>query len=62
MIKDLNILKENVLSFGFINGKINNNDEDIKKHIEHYKQTFDVNILNDSYLFIIDILNQIYFK
>ena len=66
MIKDLNILKENIISFGFINGKINNNgdnyNEESKKQIELYKQTFDVNILNDSYLFIIDILNQIYFK
>ena len=66
MIKDLNILKENILSFGFINIKRNINsdmdNEEIKKQIELYKQTFDVIILNDSYLFIVDILNQFYIK
>lgn len=60
MVKDINITKENILSIGFINTKSNISDEEKKNLISLYKKVYDVNILNDSYCYIIKLLNLIY--
>ena len=62
MVKDLNLSKENILSIGFINTKSNINEEEKKNLISLYEKVYDVNILNDSYFDIIELLNLIYFN
>ena len=62
MVNDLNITKENILCIGFINIKNNISEEEKNNLINLYKKVYDVNILNDSYLYIIDLLQKIYGK
>ena len=60
MVNDLNISKENILFIGFINIKNNISEEEKNNMINLYKKVYDVNILNDSYLYIIELLKKIY--
>ena len=53
MVNDLNISNENILFIGFINQKNNISEEEKNNMINLYKKVYDINILNDSYLYII---------
>ncbi len=60
MVNDLNISNENILYIGFINQKNNISEEEKNNMINLYKKVYDINILNDSYLYIIELLKKIY--
>ena len=60
MVNDLNISNENILYIGFINKKNNISEEEKNNMINLYKKVYDINILNDSYLYIIELLKKIY--
>ena len=60
MVNDLNISNENILFIGFINKKNNISEEEKNNMINLYKKVYDINILNDSYLYIIELLKKIY--
>ena len=60
MVNDLNISNENILYIGFINVKNNISEEEKNNMINLYKKVYDINILNDSYLYIIELLKKIY--
>ena len=60
MVNDLNISNENILFIGFINQKNNISEEEKNNMINLYKKVYDINILNDSYLYIIELLKKIY--
>ncbi len=60
MVNDLNISNENILYIGFINLKNNISEEEKNNMINLYKKVYDINILNDSYLYIIELLKKIY--
>ena len=60
MVNDLNVSNENILYIGFINVKNNISEEEKNNMINLYKKVYDINILNDSYLYIIELLKKIY--
>ena len=60
MVNDLNISNENILYIGFINVKNNISEEEKNNMINLYKKIYDINVLNDSYLYIIELLKKIY--
>ena len=60
MVNDLKISNENILYIGFINLKNNISEEEKNNMINLYKKVYDINILNDSYFYIIELLKKIY--
>ena len=60
MVNDLKISNENILYIGFINLKNNISEEEKNNMINLYKKVYDINILNDSYLYIIELLKKFY--
>ena len=60
MVNDLNISNENIIFIGFINLKNNISEEEKNNMINLYKKVYDINILNDSYFYIIELLKKIY--